>query len=260
MSNIIKVKFNGEQHGINDTDVDSLTNHLNTDKYIGINSEGTGLKAVDIDTQLEDLQAQIKILQYGYENAEYIDSDDGAVIDCNLPDWNPNNYRVEAEILVNNKGNNDWPTLFGACNGPYETGAYGYVLSKNDSSVYVRHSGWGVIIPNAYTEDTWTKVTLICKDGEQKLRYNDFEGTTHYTGVPATLPSPYLFAFNQQGNVYYNMDCKARRVKIYSDETLVRFFKPAFDRATNTFGMYDLLSDDFFTSIRADKPFIGKML
>lgn len=67
-----------------------------------------------------------------------------------------------------------------------------------------------------------------------------------------------LFAINTRGNVQFMNRCKIYECKLYEDTTIVRNMIPCYRKSDNVAGMYDMISNTFFTNSGTGEFIVGE--
>ena len=177
------------------------------------------------------------ILPSAYQQVEYIESTGPAYIDTGVI---PNtNTKIDIQFETIKKG------TYGVIFGGEE--AFG----TNAFHLYTNYNNFDIGFGARYTAENIpyninTKYTLVMdKTG---FTLNNTSGTFE-TNTISTTYSIYLFAVHRATNV---IDSDAQKriyyCKLYNNGTLVRNLIPCYRISDNVIGMYDLVSNTFFTN------------
>lgn len=191
-----------------------------------------------------------------------IRSDNDAVIDTAIENFDYLNWKIEARIKHITKSNQPWPTLFGGNpSGNYTNASYGYQFSRDNDDAYTRQGSSEVIIPNAWVglENEWVDISLTHKEGEQVLTIGDKTGTQSLSGAYGSNPIPpaILGVSKLNSPISEFMWAEIASFKIWSNGILVRDYIPMKNLATGKYGLFDMVDNIFQTSANSNEFKIG---
>ena len=141
--------------------------------------------------------------------------------------------------------------------GRYNPGVYVMMLSDRSVSLY---HGPGQQV-TAYTDDHFSIPMTITGEITSNSMMVDVEGNvTYYEGYVDNdmgVAPIYLFRHRDSNNEIHSVIAKTYYVKIWQNGTLVRDFVPARRKSDNVVGMYDTVTETFFTNAGTDDFIAG---
>ena len=196
----------------------------------------------------------------GYTELEYIETNHNAYI---MTDLTVNDFdRVTARIKLldnNTESSTAHPHLFGvsanSSNGNVDAKLFRFYDGNNHSMNVAYYnvwasSGWSNLITGkSFPLNSFTDVDVKLASGEQYVKVNG--ETKASNNLSATFTNPYtlpLFAMSYAGSVRFipHIDCE--RITFYLNNNIVRNFIPAKRNSDNVVGMYDSITNRFFTN------------
>ena len=187
-----------------------------------------------------------------YVRVEYIENTSNAYIDTKIIANQNTNYEIKVQFTKNT----GYPYIFGSqyatkdrrfslMEGSYNTFYYISNLHKQEINL-------------SLTAEQQTANLTIKKDGLNiyidDVKAGSFTNTTFTTPTSLTIFTCHFANGSiDTGHQFYG---KLYYLKIYDGETLVRNFIPVLNKATDEYGMYDLVEKKFYTSPNGAK-FVG---
>ncbi len=188
------------------------------------------------------------ILPTGYTQLEYIESTGTQYIDTEY-DLDTNNLTIKTKIreIGSKTGENDICGNQDTRNNRFVVGYYG----ANSSFAYNR-TGTNPAPANATIDLIRTndnEITYVY-DGINQTKYIIANGIKGSEAVfsQAIYPSSNTIKIFQTGNDNYFLSCQIKYLQLISDDILVRNFIPAKRNSDGEVGMYDLVTNTFFTN------------
>ena len=178
-----------------------------------------------------------------YTQLEYIENT-GAQYICT--GYYHNTYRTKYVFEVVPTGFNSYNAAFGARTAHNANDAY-YLGWRSDSTTYgciggtkIDPLGWTIALNNHYTITIDPKVGLIVNG----TTYSNFKPSSNTDGVDPID----IFGFKQNGSDVEQMIGRIYYFKIYEDNSLHYDFVPAKRNSDNAIGLYDKISNSFFSN------------
>lgn len=201
-------------------------------------------------------------LPSGYTELEYITNPSTAYINTGVILDHSNAYHIHVENMVmpNTDG---WYAVFG-CSKVYQSSTYRVYLAYDGVVGHNRlqpaykeqFNGQGVVRPGTIISSYDAHI----QDGSQQYTYKIGSSTYSHTatstlsGLGTSLPSFLIFTFNNNGNPvtpnanYFKGSIGELRITEEGSDTVVLDCVPAIEVATNSVGMYDIVTNTFITS------------
>ena len=178
-----------------------------------------------------------------YQKVEYIESTGKQYIDTGItPDTT-----LEFDTIFNTSNNFS-----------QETGRYGCIFGSRISSAiadvqlttYSEIGYHGTIrCGNNYGDNAWlsnnVKINAKLKNNMYYVDNREIRSTTIEVSNDYNI---YIFALNQSGIAIQNGKLKLYTFKLWKNDVLVRDFIPCYRKSDNVIGMYDLVTNTFFTN------------
>lgn len=217
----------------------------NTDLTNGLATKQDTLIA---GTDLEIIPAQAPILPEGYTQLEYIEGTGTQYIDTGY--YGTQNSGAYIRFALTDLTSEGSARVFGTRNGTLGTGAFAFITSKDGTSLpndnfYIASNGYASQSTNI--DANWHEVS--CNIENDKKVY--FDGNLIFTGGNTAYTS------NGQASIFrtYNRTvygaaatAKISILQIYENAVMVHNFIPCRRDSDDELGMYDLVSDTFFTN------------
>lgn len=86
------------------------------------------------------------------------------------------------------------------------------------------------------------------KNGDQQIVLNGVSGSSNKTGTADGTATFYIFGRNNSGSIGNQTVMRFYYLQIYMDGVLVRDYVPCYRKADSVIGMYDLVTNSFFTN------------
>lgn len=210
-------------------------------------------------------------LPSGYTELEYIANPSTAYINTGVMLDHNNAYHIHVENMVM-PSVDGWYAVFG-CSRIYQSSVYRIYLAYDGVVGHNRlqpaykdqFNGQGVVQPGTIISSYDAHI----QNGSQRYTYTIGSNTYSHTATStlsslgATLPSFLLFTFNNNGNpVTPSANCFKGSIGEFcitneGSDAIVLDCVPAIEVATNTVGMYDLVSNTFMASANSDSFVAG---
>lgn len=231
------------------TKTSDLTNNSgfidNTDLTNGLATKQDTLIA---GTDLEIIPAQAPILPEGFTQIEYIEGTGTQYIDTGF--YGTQNSGVYIKYALTDLTSNGSARVFGTRNGTLGTGAFAFISSKDGTSLpndnfYIASNGSASQSTNI--DANWHEVS--CNIENDKKVY--FDGNLIFTGSNTAYTSTAQASiFRTYNRTAYGAVATAKIgiVQIYENAVMVHNFIPCRRDSDDELGMYDLVSDTFFTN------------
>lgn len=187
-------------------------------------------------------------LPAGYTELEYIESSGTQYINTGVvlgQDYTNTNIKLEYDALINSGAN--WQV----CG---TMGLEGIYIGVNNSDIICYGTGFSDTSTGVTNPFVKCKYINDAKNGVIKvtnLSTNTDIVNLTYTPVTKTKVLPMiLFSFSESATIISSnkMSGKMYNVKIYNNNELIRHFIPAKRLSDSVVGMYDLISNTFFTN------------
>lgn len=192
-----------------------------------------------------------KNLPEGYQQVEYIESECNQHIDTKV--LTSKDIKIYAEaIALNNIKNTYSAALFGGritssnSNFSYVSGsAFDYLGIGNDFSEITRCSDF---INKRIIEYSSKAIRVTCGEYEYYEEY-DFDITEQM--------NIYLFSINQNNSVNQSGNWRMYVFKIWDNNVLVRNFIPSYRKSDSKAGLYDIVTNEFYTNLNTTNFIAG---
>ena len=201
-------------------------------------------------------------LPSGYTELEYITNPSTAYINTGVILDHSNTYHIHVGNMVM-PSVDGWYAVFG-CSRIYQSSAYRVYLAyegvighnRLQPAYKEQFNGRSVVPPGTVI----SSYDAYIQDGSQQYTYNigsdiyAHTATSTLSGLNTALPSFLLFTFNNNGNPvtpnanYFKGSIGEFCITDEGSGTVILDCVPAIEIATNTVGMYDLVSNTFITS------------
>lgn len=195
-----------------------------------------------------------------FVRVEYIENTSTAYINTGIK--GNNNIKIDAVLLFNITAAQ---FVYGSRRGDTMTasGNYAYLFYTNGTSYFGTCVGRTVSQISDYIPETNKKYHLNGTMRNLNIIYNDIdeetgeevEKTINITNSDSTPASAnekvsYIFNINSKSGISVNNGLKGRvySFKIYSGSTLVRDYIPMYQISTDTYGLWDRVTEEFYTS------------
>lgn len=267
------------------TTIDTLNDYT---KYIfffsSSNSGGINWSpAINIETyKSESVGIMIKNgwIYDEYEKLDYIESTAAQWIDSEINPYNYNGHlNIEADVeFTSTTGawQNGWQTIVGAGYGQYNGTWYWnpqFHLAVNTTnnftieypcSIEPTEANYDAISSDIVAgEEIRHKVSVLIQENSQSLKVDGFikEKTTHAFGGPDC--NLYIFARNYaHPSTSYPAGDTAANLKLYhltitdtATQSILRNFFPCKRKSDNKLGLYDVITDRFYTNLNNQRDF-----
>ena len=199
-------------------------------------------------TDLEIIPAQAPILPEGFTQIEYIEGTGTQYIDTGF--YGTQNSGVYIKYALTDLTSNGSARVFGTRNGTLGTGAFAFITSKDGTSLpndnfYIASNGSASQSTNI--DANWHEVS--CNIENDKKVY--FDGNLIFTGSNTAYTSTAQASiFRTYNRTAYGAVATAKIsiLQIYENAVMVHNFIPCRRDSDDELGMYDLVSDTFFTN------------
>lgn len=201
-------------------------------------------------------------LPSGYTELEYITNPSAAYVDTGVILDHNNAYHIHVENMIM-PSVDGWYAVFG-CSRIYQSSvyrvhlAYDGVIGHNrlQPAYKEQFNGQGVVRPSTVISSYDAHI----QDGSQQYTYSigsnsySHTATSTLSSLNVALPSFLLFTFNNNGNPitpnanYFKGSIGEFCITDENSGTIILDCVPAIEVATNSVGMYDLISNTFKVS------------
>lgn len=187
-------------------------------------------------------------LPTGYTELEYIESSGTQYINTGVvlgQDYTNTNIKLEYDALINSGAN--WQV----CG---TLGTDGIYIGVNSSDIIYYGTGFSDTSTGVTNPFVKCKYINDAKNGVIKVTNlstnTDIVNLTHTPVTKTTVLPMILFGFSTSATTIsqYKMSGKMYNAKIYNNNELIRHFIPAKRLSDSVVGMYDLISNTFFTN------------
>lgn len=96
--------------------------------------------------------------------------------------------------------------------------------------------------------EQWVTINVSTEDGTVTHNINGTKYTGRYSVGFSAVNNVYLFAMSTNNGASYYGRCRMAYCKLYDNETLVRDFVPCYRKSDGVAGMFDLVTETFFTN------------
>lgn len=229
----VTTEIEGTVEELIDNQISNPTSGANIDLQDSANSE---VKSIDI---FGNSNQKTVILPSEYQQVDYIESTGTQYIDTDIiPDVNTKletNFAITDNSVLNYMG-----SALNNNNGFFEFGMTG---TGQASALFSVNSGDGAIISD-YADTNYH--TYYVSNGLQKV--DEVEGNNSIASFNDTMLSIYLFRRHIEWEGTSYCYAKLKYCKIWQGENIVRDFIPCYRKSDNAIGLYDLVSNTFFTN------------
>ena len=200
-------------------------------------NQGTGvfLKGNSIQEKLPDT----------YQEVEYIENTGTQYIDTGYIPDNINGYKIECEVCPTELGNR-----YAIISGHNATNSLSLeITNQNKARVYFLNGSLPTLDkPFGTITSNKNKIIVEYLNGFFTLTLNG-ETTTETVGlVGTTNESMYMFVDRLLRYTTFDKPLKMYKCKLYNNNNLIRNFVPCYRKSDNEIGLYDLVSNTFFTN------------
>ena len=177
-----------------------------------------------------------------YQEVEYIESSGTQYIDTGfIPDYT-NGYQIEVDFAPNKLG-----YRYSMLSGYDEQNALCLeITTSNQGRIYCYNGAVGVYIGTVTTQKNTFRVKF--KNSVFTYSVNDSSNSTSYSSAATVNESLYMFMDRQLRYSTFSQPLKIYTCKLYNNDVLVRNFIPCYRKSDNEIGLYDLVSNTFFTN------------
>lgn len=229
----VAIEIEGTVEELIDNQISNPTSGTNIDLQDSANGE---VKSIDI---FGNSNQKTVILPSEYQQVDYIESTGTQYIDTNIiPDVNT---KLEANFAITNTSILNY--MGSALNNGKGFFEFGMTTTGQASALFSVDLGDGAIIPD-YADNNYH--TYYVSNGLQKV--DEVEGTNSITSFTGTMLSIYLFRRHIEWEGTSYCYAKLKYCKIWQGENIVRDFIPCYRKSDNAIGLYDLISNSFFTN------------
>ena len=186
-----------------------------------------------------------------YTQLEYLESSGSEYINTGFTTATCDGFEIEfATAGIGNVNSYGLNGIFG-CNGTDDDVKIWYRYEKGDFSCYIQTSG--VEIPVNDVAD-WHKIKY-----EKPTVYLNDEAVGEHAieSTKSGMPLGLFSVLNKNGSSGFQSKSKVKSLKLYNEGTLVQDLVPCYQSKTFTFGMYDLVSGNFFKNLSSTGSFNG---
>lgn len=185
------------------------------------------------------------ILPSEYQQVEYIESSGTQYIDTGIA--GNTSKRIQAKLNWSLITNND-SMFIGANSGSGTSIVYiSAVLISNLKRVQFAYGSY-TNMSQTIVENTDYELDAILSNGSQTVKLNDDVGNNNLS-ANIGAKNLYLFAMNSNGNANYYSSGKLYFCKIYdTNDVLVRNLIPCYRKSDSVIGLYDLVTNTFYTN------------
>lgn len=228
-------------------------------KQIFIPVNGVSTEVIKVEDSNGNVLWQKSRLPSEYQEVEYIESNGGQHINTgvNVRDYDQNLYIELVAHIMSNTG----------CQGlSYRMagGRFWFSLPEMDTSVVYLQCGAGnwATLPNRHSKETYK---INSKTGECRVGANNVViNPTSFVADAGTLADRgtlYLFAshdwgYNDTAN-YMNERLYSLVIKNATTDALIRDFVPCYRKSDNEAGLYDLVTNTFYTNAGSGSFLVG---
>ena len=194
-----------------------------------------------------------------YQEVEYIESTGTQYIDTGVAPTNKTNIKLDIEFISGES--NSWIPLIAERTKVSDysgfSAMFGIWINSNTKEIALNY----VDTDTAAITGTNGDGRHIYSNTENKFYLDNTLIKTLSTSSFTSTINLYVFALNElfigSTNIETrNCTAKLYELKIYDDNILIRDFVPCYRKSDNEIGMYDLVSNQFYTNVNL-KPIIG---
>ena len=210
----------------------------NSDNAIGMYDKVSGTFLTNAGTGEFIIPAGAKVLPLGYKELEYIESSGTQFIDTGIP-LKTATDDVEVDFYLGSLVTTS--SIFGA---RYSTTSRAYSFGVTNENQW--RPSFGSTTENTGTATTGRHVAFMSHNGGTLT----VDGTQIISIGNATITTPdecYVFAIKGNAKIYYS-SCRIYSFKIWRSDVLLMHLVPAQRMSDFEAGMYDKVSDTFFTN------------
>lgn len=182
-----------------------------------------------------------------YTQVDYIEGTGTQYLDTGLILTQDNSFELEMSMNVKNTQNK---MLFGSRSGASSNNISANVFRNivvdfNNSNYSTYRTEWDYTINTKY---------ILYNSKEKRVIYDEnhnvlIQNTTACNDTITTPNTATLFYINPKpSNTWYNANAKIYYCKIWDNDTLVRNIVPCYRNSDNEVGMYDLVTNTFYTN------------
>ena len=188
-------------------------------------------------------------LPTGYTALEYISTKDTYV----SGGWNPTiqTYKIKAKFRFNSLSNTKYNAIFGADGGMFfGVSADGY-WAPHMLTIPYAYATISPLIP-INTGVWYTMEDVLDRTKTSNNMYGSINGITYtgYRSAPGTSYAWLIGSFSSATSLYNCFDGDIAYIKVYENDVMIHNYVPA--RHDNAIGMYDMVSNTFFTNSGTD--------
>ena len=201
-------------------------------------------------TDLEIIPAQAPILPEGFTQIEYIEGTGTQYIDTGF--YGTENSGAYIRFAITDQTSSGSPRIFGTRNGTGGTGAFAFISSFNATTssndyFFVAANGSSTT-GRVYSINTeWNEVSSNVENDKKSYFNNNLLFTGNSTAFTSNAQASIFRTYNSTS---YGLPATAKIsiLQIYENAVMVHNYIPCRRDSDDEIGMYDLVSDTFFTN------------
>lgn len=185
-----------------------------------------------------------------YQEIDYIESTGTQYINTGY--YATANTRIELEAMVTDNSNaNSWTQITGTKRYYHDSNSFQIAYNTNTEYLAIDYGTNGTTFENnANFISKNTKFKVIIENNNHKINNNTGTNNGEFSG---TVNYPiWIFSTNNYGNPENPFKGRIYSYKIYENNTLMKNFIPCYKRATNEVGLYDTISNTFYSNQGTD--------
>lgn len=180
-----------------------------------------------------------------YKQVEYIESTGTQYIDTGYIPDNINGYKIECEVCPTELANR-----YCILSGYNTNNSISLEITAQDKARVYFYYGSGIALDKFFGTITSNKNTIIIEylNGRFTRTVNGETSSETINLLGTANESMYMFVDRQLRYSIFYKPLKMYKCKLYNNNYLIRDFVPCYRKSDNEVGLYDLVSNTFFTN------------